>query len=111
VQALVDVVEDGVLGQAAEAVAHRHGELILGGGVADRHRPRAHGSGARVRLDLGEDLVAALVDGRVVERVHEQLFADLADGGAHLRAGRRFLGVARTVSIAVERPWKSRMRK
>ena len=37
-----------------------------------------------MRIDLGEDGVATVVDRGVVERVHQQLFAHLADGRADL---------------------------
>ena len=112
VQALVDVREDRVLREPAEAIAHRDREHA-------RRSPRsgstpAAASACRVRscgstsAKIG---LPSLVDRRVVERVHQQLFAHLADRGAHLAAHLRASRRSRArSSIAVLRPSKSRSR-
>src|SRR5690348_18233980 len=78
-EALVDVLEDRVLREPAEPIADRDREHLVGRGVADRHGPRRARPRALVRIDLGKDLLAVVVDRRVVERVHQQLLAHLAD--------------------------------
>src|SRR5262249_34399132 len=126
VQTLVEVVQNDVLLQRTESITHRNHEHLGCHRVANRDRARRGQVDSILGPDLGKDLPAFIVDGRVIERVHQELLAYLPDRGPHLtpyplqlgelehlvdgaapplkvaQAGQLYLGIARQVLFDAE---------
>src|SRR6185503_20546892 len=103
VKALVEVADQHAALEAAEAIAHRHREALAVAAVLDDGAVIPF-EGSPLLAGLGDERLAAGVDRRVVERVHQHLVAALLDrlavlaadpdGGGelrYLRDGGRFL--------------------